>query len=249
MNTHAMPLPASSATSCWICGLGADVDAAGGLVEDQQLGLGDQPAGEQHLLLVAAGEVAHRARRGRPAGCRAPRCTGRPARPASPRGIGRSQPRRGLQREHHVLGDGQVLDDALGAAVLGRERDAVRRWPAAGVRSLRRARRGPSSLPASAGRRRRAAGPARCGRSRAVRRGPRPRRRRPPGPPGRRRPCDPRRGPRETAWTPPARRPPRTPHGRGPRARPAPRGAPRAMRESVNVNTLQRRAPEGPLGL
>ena len=53
-------------------GLGADVDAAGRLVEDQQLGLGDQPAGQQHLLLVAAAEVAHELRRGRRAGCRAP---------------------------------------------------------------------------------------------------------------------------------------------------------------------------------
>src|SRR5688572_26615419 len=33
-------------------GLGADVDAAGGLVEDQHLRLRDQPPGEQHLLLV-----------------------------------------------------------------------------------------------------------------------------------------------------------------------------------------------------
>ena len=34
--------------------LGADIDALGRLVEDQHLGLGEQPAGEQHLLLVAA---------------------------------------------------------------------------------------------------------------------------------------------------------------------------------------------------
>src|SRR6478735_5967782 len=39
--------------------LGADVDAPGGLVEDEDLGLDDQPASEQHLLLVAAREVAH----------------------------------------------------------------------------------------------------------------------------------------------------------------------------------------------
>ena len=30
-----------------------------------------------------------------------------------------------LDAEHDVLGDRQVADDALGAAVLGRERDAV----------------------------------------------------------------------------------------------------------------------------
>ena len=40
-------------------GLGADVDAAGGLVDDQQLGIGGQPLGDDDLLLVAA---AHRGR-------------------------------------------------------------------------------------------------------------------------------------------------------------------------------------------
>ena len=38
-------------------GLRADVDAAGRLVEHDQLGRGREPAGQQHLLLVAAGEV------------------------------------------------------------------------------------------------------------------------------------------------------------------------------------------------
>ena len=38
-------------------GLGADVDAAGRLVEDEQVGVRGEPAAEQHLLLVAAGEV------------------------------------------------------------------------------------------------------------------------------------------------------------------------------------------------
>jgi hypothetical protein len=35
---------------------GPHVDAPGGLVQDQELGFGEQPAGEQHLLLVAPGE-------------------------------------------------------------------------------------------------------------------------------------------------------------------------------------------------
>src|SRR6476661_4094376 len=39
--------------------LGADVDAARGLVEDEDLGLRDQPAGQEHLLLVATRQVAH----------------------------------------------------------------------------------------------------------------------------------------------------------------------------------------------
>ena len=40
-------------------GLGADVDAARRLVEDQELRIGAEPAREQHLLLVAAGELAN----------------------------------------------------------------------------------------------------------------------------------------------------------------------------------------------
>ena len=39
-------------------GLGADVDAAGGFVEDENLRLGGEPAGDDDLLLVAAGEGA-----------------------------------------------------------------------------------------------------------------------------------------------------------------------------------------------
>ena len=39
---------------------GADVDALGGLVEHDDLGLGQQPAGEEHLLLVATGQGGHR---------------------------------------------------------------------------------------------------------------------------------------------------------------------------------------------
>jgi hypothetical protein len=38
--------------------LGADVDAAGRLVEDQHARLARQPAAQDHLLLVAAGEGA-----------------------------------------------------------------------------------------------------------------------------------------------------------------------------------------------
>ena len=39
--------------------LGADVDAARRLVEQQQARLERQPLAEGHLLLVAAGEIAH----------------------------------------------------------------------------------------------------------------------------------------------------------------------------------------------
>ena len=40
-------------------GLGADVDAARGLVEDQELRIGAEPSRQQHLLLIAAGELAN----------------------------------------------------------------------------------------------------------------------------------------------------------------------------------------------
>ena len=39
-------------------GLGLDVDADRRLVDDQDLGIGGEPLGDRHLLLVAAGEVA-----------------------------------------------------------------------------------------------------------------------------------------------------------------------------------------------
>ena len=56
-----MPLPslASSVDDGVDLVLGADVDAARRLVEDQQLGLGEQPLAQHHLLLVAARQVDH----------------------------------------------------------------------------------------------------------------------------------------------------------------------------------------------
>ena len=57
MKTHALPSSASSSTSFWISALAPTSMPAGGLVEDQQPRLGRQPAGQQHLLLVAAAEV------------------------------------------------------------------------------------------------------------------------------------------------------------------------------------------------
>ena len=53
----AMPLAGQLGEQPVHLGLGADVDAAGGLVDDQQPRLGGQPLGDDDLLLVAA---AHR---------------------------------------------------------------------------------------------------------------------------------------------------------------------------------------------
>ena len=41
--------------------LGTDIDTTGRLVQNQQLGVRGQPTANEHLLLVAAGEILDRA--------------------------------------------------------------------------------------------------------------------------------------------------------------------------------------------
>ena len=144
--------------------LGADVDAAGRLVEDEHVAVLGQPLGEDDLLLVAAGEVLHglvdrrrldpqlrrrssprgrphRARRGRsrgagrPAARRARRCRARPARAAGRAACG---PRRGSR---------------------------CRAWPPRPGCAIRTVVPRTMIVPgARSGRRRRSRGPPRCGR-------------------------------------------------------------------------------------
>ena len=64
-------------------GLGADVDAARGLVEDQDLRVRRQPAGEDDLLLVAAAQVADQLVGVRRRDLEQARCTGRRSRSCS----------------------------------------------------------------------------------------------------------------------------------------------------------------------
>ena len=165
--------------------LGADVDTARRLVEDQQPGVRRQPLADHDLLLVAAGEGAgagpdrssgpSTARRRWPLRAAA-------ARPPARRGCRASRARvmccgRGVQHQ------------ALALAVLryeaepGAHRGPARRGPAPCRRS-RPCRR-------HSGRRRRSPGPPPCGPRRPARRGPRPHR---PGPRSRcpRRPARPR---------------------------------------------------------
>src|SRR5918994_560718 len=104
-------------------GLGPDVDPPGRLVEDQHLGVEAEYPGQEHLLLVAAGELGHRlvgARRLDPQA-------------ADERGdelvlapLGHEAgPGEGRQRsQDDVLAHRQVGHDALGLAVLGEHRDA-----------------------------------------------------------------------------------------------------------------------------
>ena len=56
IRSTAMPVSASDTISSWMPELGAHVDPARGLVQDQQPRPPEQPLGEQHLLLVAARE-------------------------------------------------------------------------------------------------------------------------------------------------------------------------------------------------
>ena len=57
MKTHDLPSSAELEDQPLDLGLGADVDAAGRLVEDQDLRVRREPAGQDHLLLVAAAQV------------------------------------------------------------------------------------------------------------------------------------------------------------------------------------------------
>ena len=128
-------------------GLGADVDAARRLVEDEQPGRGGEPAREQHLLLVAAREVAHE--RVGVAGTDVERLDVRWRQLVLALLRDRAEPAAvGLQRQRDVVAHGEVADDALVAAVLRGERDAVRD----ACRGVRSSSRSPwiANLPVSA---------------------------------------------------------------------------------------------------
>ena len=79
--TTATPRSASAADQRVDLRAGADVDAAGRLVEQQHPAVAQQPAGQHDLLLVAAGQRADRAARRRP-GARPAPAPARALRPA-----------------------------------------------------------------------------------------------------------------------------------------------------------------------
>ena len=56
---HAQALIGEFADERLNLGLGADVDAARRLVEDQELRIGAEPSRQQDLLLIAAGKLAN----------------------------------------------------------------------------------------------------------------------------------------------------------------------------------------------
>ena len=93
-------------------GMGADVDAARRFVENQDARLRDQPAGQHHLLLVAARQLPHRlVRVGRGDGERLDHLLGEAflflaGEPAQPAALG-------LQRQHDVLAHAEFADQCL----------------------------------------------------------------------------------------------------------------------------------------
>ena len=108
--------------------LRADVDAAGGLVEDQHVGVGVDPLRQHDLLLVAAGELAGLRQHGRRLDVHALAVL------VGDRVllvvVDEAEPLELLQRGHRDVAL-DVLDEveAVGLAVLGGVGEAVRRSP------------------------------------------------------------------------------------------------------------------------
>ena len=125
MRMTARPLSREVAHERLDLGLGADVDAARRVVEDEQPRGGGEHAGEQHLLLVAARElgellVGSRGLDAQPVD----ELLGDAPLVGADEQAAAGQPRQ--DRERDVVLDRQRGDDALGLAVLGDEGDASR---------------------------------------------------------------------------------------------------------------------------
>ena len=98
--------------------LGADVDAAGGLVHQDDAGAGGEPAGEHDLLLVAAGEELRLL--GQSSAPRRRAWTGRPGTAGGPRRCGREDR---ADDAEGVVEDRLVQGQAGRLAVLGDQRE------------------------------------------------------------------------------------------------------------------------------
>ena len=104
--------------------MGADVDAARRLVKDQEARIGGQPAREDGLLLVAAGqELDGSVGIGRADVQRLDIARGDGVGFAPGDGAGPAASR--LQSQHDVLAQGQIADDAVGLAFLGAHAKAL----------------------------------------------------------------------------------------------------------------------------
>ena len=104
--------------------LGADVDPAGRLVEDQHARLGRQPLGEHDLLLVAAGQGADELVHARRADPQLLRVLARRARARSRSRTNSRGNSRGRIGRRHVRGDREVEHEPVLVAVLGDVGDA-----------------------------------------------------------------------------------------------------------------------------
>ena len=117
INSTARPSARNLAIELFDLRLGPDVDAARGLIKDDQGGPGGQPPGEENLLLVAAGKIPDRGLR---AGGLDPQRLDIVVAEFLLLGAGQRPPCAPLrlQREDEVLAHRQVGQDALGFAVL-----------------------------------------------------------------------------------------------------------------------------------
>ena len=104
--------------------MGAHIDAPGRLVENEEAGIGRQPAGEDHLLLIAAREELDRLfpiggadveRLDIPIGQRFLFAARQRLGPAAP----------GLERQRDVLAYREIVNDAVLLAVFGAEAEAL----------------------------------------------------------------------------------------------------------------------------
>ena len=116
-------LPGQAAQVPVDLGLGSDVDAAGGLVQDENFRLGQQPASQDHLLLVTARQLLDRLFGGSVAHLQLPGDLASGL--LFPGPAGQKAPGPALQgRQHRVGADGQTRAEALAQAILGDIGDA-----------------------------------------------------------------------------------------------------------------------------
>ncbi len=105
-------------------GLGADIDADRRLVHDEDPRVRLQPFGEQHLLLVAARQLARPAPAARAPAPSAWPCCGPRCLPWRADRAGRDRARSGTGSAGRCSRSGEVRQDALAEAVAGDQRDA-----------------------------------------------------------------------------------------------------------------------------
>ena len=131
MNTHRQPVLGELADELLDLGLGADVDAPGRFVEDEQPRREREPAREQHLLLVAAGERPASAFRVGGLDAEGLRCSSSASLSCRAAGSRRTSPASACSASTMFSRDGES-PMMPSVAVLGRSRRSLARAPTRG---------------------------------------------------------------------------------------------------------------------